>query len=1089
MTEPPKEPLSRVEAYPKVPLSQLLEQARSALIYAISSAESNAPICIFFSMSDGAARATVVHFSGPDLESIWEQLRRWLAAYPKSDPLVRWLRVDWVSRSWQMSWKQARQAIQSSKRNYFRYGISLDLAFSRAFLEQELNANAMLYLGNHVEHAGLNLKNFGIYGKRRFGKGFELPSSEEAPVYLFATEAFFLQADQPPKPLYGFEGGVEGRDTGRRKVAAVDEQCVLQLIDESSRFLAEQIDEKGRFIYGLHPCFDREINSYNTLRHASTLYSMLEAWEVTGDIALKQAIDRALGFLTETLVRYYDLPNGSKVAYLQDVKNEIKLGGSAVCILALVKYTELTSDRRHMALLDALALGISYLQNRETGQLAHVLNADDLTVKDTFRVIYYDGEAAFGLMRLYELTKDDRWLAVVEKAFEYFIAQDHWKIHDHWLGYCVNELTRYRPEERYFQFGLKNIVGHLDFVIERITTFPTLLELMMASHKMVVRLERSAEHRHLIKQLDKDKFYRALETRAQYMLNGFFWPEIAMFFKHPARILGSFFIRHHAFRVRIDDVEHYLSGYVAYLRHYLERRDIETNPPAEELSRSDVPKEYLPRPAQATLVIGGGVNLGGRVHDRAAQLGAGQVVDIPPLKAADLSIVSLDCVVSTLGTQGTDKGEQGPFYRRARPEMIAVLADAGIDVVTVANSHSGDYGPAALMQQQDILDAVGIANVGSGRSREEAFRPAICHVGELRIALFSLDTAQPRFSATATDAGTAYLSSSDVAQWQIELEPRFATAAREADLVFVSIHWGAHSNAQRQEEISHALIDVGADAVFGNGGRGLPNVEIYKTKPILRGLGSLLSDALHNEVKTRGVFRLGLSHGGVDWVEFVPVGVGYGFSECLRGDAAQRAVEDFRLSCGTLGASVSSMGGTALIEIASVQGGEPRATKALRKEKRLDLLKSFAPAASYGQASHVPQDACIKPFYLNGLTLLGVRVKPSLITRREMLWVETWWGADMPIDENLKLEYRAVPGGGENSATWGLGSGHDPCDWMQPTRHWQTGKIYYDRFGLRPPALEKIHAPFLQLEIRVTGRNPNTKCYLHPKPLSVRLSN
>ncbi|WP_417247563.1 hypothetical protein, partial [Celeribacter sp.] len=80
-------------------------------------------------------------------------------------------------------------------------------------------------------------------------------------------------------------------------------------------------------------------------------------------------------------------------------------------------------------------------------------------------------------------------------------------------------------------------------------------------------------------------------------------------------------------------------------------------------------------------------------------------------------------------------------------------------------------------------------------------------------------------------------------------------------------------------------------------------------------------------------------------------------------------------------------------------------------------------------------------------------------------------------------------GGGENSATWGLGSGHDPCDWMQPTRHWQTGKIYYDRFGLRPPALEKIHAPFLQLEIRVTGRSPNTKCYLHPKPLSVRLSN
>ena len=677
----------------------------------------------------------------------------------------------------------------------------------------------------------------------------------------------------------------------------------------------------------------------------------------------------------------------------------------------------------------------------------------------------------------------------MEKAFEYFIAQDHWKIHDHWLGYCVNELTFYRPEERYFQFGLKNIVGHLDFVIERITTFPTLLELMMASHKMVARLERSAEHRHLLKQLDKDKFYRALETRAQYMLNGFFWPEIAMFFKHPARILGSFFIRHHAFRVRIDDVEHYLSGYVALLRHYLGGSEEKPSLISEEMPKFNVSEECFPAPAKAIFAIGGNVNLGGRLHDRAAQLGADHVLDIPSFKTADCTVIALDCVVSTLGSQGVDKGEQGPFYRRARPEMITVLAESGVDAVTVANAHSGDYGPAALMQQQDILDTVGIASAGSGYSRDEAFRPAICQVGELRIALFSLDTAQSRFSATASDAGTAYLSSSDVAQWKTELEPRFSRAAREVDLVFVSIYWGAHSSDQKQEEISHALIDVGADAVFGNGGRGLPNVEVYKSKPILRGIGSLLSDALHSELKTGGVFRLGLSPNGVDWVEFAPVGVGYGFSECLRGDAAQRVVEDFRLSCGTLGASVRSMGETALIDITSVQGGEPRAAKVLRKAKRLDLLKDFAPATSYGQASHVPQDACIKPFHLNGLSLLGIRAKPSLITRREMLWVETWWGADMPIDENLKLEYRAVPGGGENSATWGLGSGHDPCDWMQPTRHWQTGKIYYDRFGLRPPAVEKIRAPFLQLEIRVTGRSPNTECYLYPKPLPVRLSN
>lgn len=518
---------------------------------------------LFVSFTDATRRAEVFTITGATAEDAWERAGDELA---RREADGCWLRVDWIDAVEQSSWGALRARLKDIKRNYFRLGISLDPDFQHAFLETEINANAMLYGGPKQASAVLNEGNFCIYAAERHGLR-ALHFADEGAIWLFTTKGVFVGDDGVVHALNG-----DGLDAGRRMISTLDAGNMAELIRNGSGYLASQVGADGRFHYGWHPCFDRPIQSYNSLRHASTLYAMLEAWEVTHDAELKAAIDRALTHLVTGLIQPVILPGGEPAAFLVDTGPEIKLGGNAVSILALVKHRELTGDDRHAALLDGLAAGILHMQDPATGSFTHVLNYPALDVKQAFRIIYYEGEAAFGLMRLFGVTGDPRWLAAVEKAFGHFIRQQHWQAHDHWLSYCVNELTLHRPHEAYFRFGLENFRDYLGFVLERITTFPTLLELMMAAEKMIGRLRADPALAHLLDGIDIPRFYKALHHRAGYLLNGHFWPELAMFFADPGKIAGSFFIRHHAFRIRIDDVEHYLSGLVAY-RDYLLARE------------------------------------------------------------------------------------------------------------------------------------------------------------------------------------------------------------------------------------------------------------------------------------------------------------------------------------------------------------------------------------------------------------------------------------------------------------------------------------------------------------------------------------
>lgn len=483
-----------------------------------------------------------------------------------------------------------------------------------------------------------------------------------------------------------------------------------------------------------------------------------------------------------------------------------------------------------------------------------------------------------------------------------------------------------------------------------------------------------------------------------------------------------------------------------------------------------------------TVAWGGDVNLGRRFHYRHCEgkVSAG-MGGLTPLQNADIGIVNLECVVATSGVPGLDKGERASYYYRARPEMLQALLDGGVDIVATANNHSGDYGPEALLEQAQWLDAAGIGSVGTGANLQSALRPVIRRVGDLGIAVFSIDATQSSFAATGDTPGHAYFSLDNPDQWRANLTPLFQAARQEADVVLVAVHWGANNKAspgKAKIAAGHALIDAGADAVLGASAHMLQGIEVYRSRPIIHDAGDLFFDAIQRQSTDSGVFSLDIDKAGVSRVRFHPVDIGFCRTTLLSGVNAKQAIERFSVKCANLGTELTSLGESEGI-LALAPGERSVTGKATQFTVELesgldDGVKSSFPMSALGEprpdwlADGVPEEAKLEtPTRLGPLELLGVKVSPRKLTRRGSLFIESYWRLVETTDEDWRLDFQAHPESDSRLGHWGASCDHDPCDWMWPTSRWQRGAIYRDQYALRPPSIKHWQDATLQLSVRL----------------------
>jgi poly-gamma-glutamate capsule biosynthesis protein CapA/YwtB (metallophosphatase superfamily) len=206
------------------------------------------------------------------------------------------------------------------------------------------------------------------------------------------------------------------------------------------------------------------------------------------------------------------------------------------------------------------------------------------------------------------------------------------------------------------------------------------------------------------------------------------------------------------------------------------------------------------------------------------------------LDGADLTIGNLECPVAT-GGAAVDK----VYTFRAAPPTLPFLR-RHFDAVSVANNHSGDYGPAAFSETLQHLTTAHVPYFGGGRDLAAAHAPLMLEKNGLKIALLGYNEYHPRsFEAAPNRPGVAWAEDE-----QIILDMARARTAG-ADIVLPFFHWGWENEpgpSARQRELARRLIDAGADAIIGAHPHVTQGAEMYRGRPIIYSLGNFVFDLL-----------------------------------------------------------------------------------------------------------------------------------------------------------------------------------------------------------------------------------------------------
>ncbi|MFO7739494.1 MAG: hypothetical protein R6V46_13525 [Desulfatiglandaceae bacterium] len=537
----------------------VLTEQSAKLKLPIALRRDEAPRILFLTVSDGSSPCLVTMGSGKGIFPALKDAISHVKSQPLGTSRPKWVKLDIVEGVFEEPNGFDRPIEYESS----LYGFAFDRSAALAFLPEEATANSLVSKNRYIRQD----KIIEYLENRR-----QKPSAYKGTVDLtdsrllrFKTVSFFSDGQECMRLYRGHRWF--------RNLSTVD---LLSAAIRAGDYLTRAVGANGRFVYNYHPKSDTIDPRYNMIRHAGTVYAMMELYEITGNEKLKDAAHRAIEYLLKS-VRPCETDEGFAACVVED--GYIKLGANALSVVALAKYTEVTGDFSYLRLIRDLAAWISSVQDDSGKFTSHKETFEGHKVQD-FTSSYYPGEALLAMIRLHRIDADNKWLDVAESGANYLIRvrdgalKDSELPHDHWLLYALNELHRPRPNSLYVHQTLRISKAILQsqnrnpeypdwrgsfYKPPRSTPTATRMEGLYAGYQLTRDFGSLQDSRIILE---------GIQLGIQFQMQTQFRPELVLYLKNPAPALGGVRRSLTDFSIRIDYVQHFISSLLGLYRIY-----------------------------------------------------------------------------------------------------------------------------------------------------------------------------------------------------------------------------------------------------------------------------------------------------------------------------------------------------------------------------------------------------------------------------------------------------------------------------------------------------------------------------------------